>query len=85
MVLKTIVLCRNDKRQTWKIASQAALESLLRKHGVDCLVDAEYACHVTDYVALTEGGRYVLGEISAGTVELQTWNDKQKRRVCQKE
>ena len=84
MVLKTITLVvynnANDKSDNnltrikrWKVSSQDALEGLLRRHGVDALVDVEYATHVTEYIALQEGVQYTLGE-TAAVVELQDFN-----------
>lgn len=56
----------------WKVSSQEALEGLLRRYGVNALVDVEYATQVTDYIALQEGVCYALGE-TAAVVELQSF------------
>lgn len=72
-------LSPSPSRWTWKISSQAGLEHLLLKLGVESLVlfnDAS-ACHVTDYLALVEGGKYSLGETCA-TVELLDLKTKKK-------
>lgn len=69
--------CRNGtsgtKVKRWKVSTQEALESLLRKYEVDALEDVEYSCQVTDYVALRDGARYILGE-SGASVELPPMN-----------
>ena len=57
---------------TWKISSQQGLETVLRRYGVMALVDAEYACHVTQYAALVPGAHYFLGEKTCA-VELHTY------------
>lgn len=72
-----VMIAQQPQQQHWQVSSQEALESLLRRYGVDALVDPEYACQVTTYAALQENVPYMLGE-TADTVELCTVINKEK-------
>mmetsp|Transcript_19988 Transcript_19988/g.30278 ORF Transcript_19988/g.30278 Transcript_19988/m.30278 type:complete len:85 (-) Transcript_19988:1932-2186(-) len=80
MVTKSIVIMDGEqRRKSWMVGNQAALESLLRRYKVDVLLEeSSYNCEITQHASLAEGGKYRLGDSFSSSVELREYRNNNK-------